>query len=138
MEHQTQEHKHNENLLFLPSVFKNVGYIILLTGAVLTIFTRIVGLSIQAELIKSIAFVVLAISLICIIWAKDENHDEFWILVKLKATQAAFLASILFLIVLRISSNLSLKENASELALVMIFVYFLTFKFQKARIRRQR
>ena len=132
------ETKQSETFLFLPAIFKKIGYGIMLIGAGLTIFTLIVGFSGQAELIKSIAFVVLAISLICIIWAKDENHDEFWILVKLKATHVAFLVSILFLIVFRISSNLSLKENASELALVMIFVYFLTFKFQKARIRRQR
>ena len=120
MKHQTQEHKHNESLLFLPSGFKNLGYIILHTGAVLTILTRIINLSIQSDLINTIAFTGLIISLICLTWAKENNDDELWTLIKLKATRLAFFVCILIMIINGITGKLYFQLNAPEFILIML------------------
>ena len=134
MKHQTQEHKHNESLLFLPSGFKNLGYIILHTGAVLTILTRIINLSIQSDLITTIAFTGLIISLICLTWAKENNDDELWTLIKLKATRISFLITILLLILTTITGGMDFYINSPGFIFIMLLIYSVVFKFHKMKL----
>ena len=131
MEHQSQKNKHNENLLFFPTAFKKTGYLIMLTGAVLTLFARTISLSDQTNLVYTIALALLFVALICISWAKENKDDELLALVKIKATRNSFIISLLIMIGYPIAGNMVVQLNSTGIILMMLLIYQVAFRFQR-------
>ena len=131
MQQQLQKNKHNEILLFFPVTFKKTGNLIMLIGAGLTLFARIISLSPQSNLIYTIALALLFIALSCISWAKENKDDELLALIKLKATRVSFIISFLIMIGFPVAGNLVLHLNSTGIILMMLLIYQLAFRFQR-------
>ena len=126
--------------LLLPPVFRKIGYSIIVVLAIAITAMRMIAprlLSWNGPVIQLGESLLFILALVFVAWARDEKDDDLIIFYRLKAICIAFLACLLYFLIMPSLYVTGVYTGAQirgiEPVLGMLLIYQLAFKIQKKK-----
>ncbi len=128
--------KKQVNLKLFPNYFKKISIGLLTFTILIFVLNKSSVLDFDKELIKEIIKIGLLVSLSMLALTKDKEEDELTIKIRMNSYAMSFLFGVSFLIFqpfvnLLFDNSFSSDMSAFQLAITMLFLYFLSFSSYK-------
>ncbi|NVN96485.1 MAG: hypothetical protein HXX18_14510 [Bacteroidetes bacterium] len=128
--------KIQQDLRLLPRNFKKVAFGIMLISGLLVVLYILKVLTIDKEIVKTIAKSGFLISLLLLVITRNKIEDELTLRIKLKALSASFIYGVVIVILepfinLLFDGSFLQDKGVTELLISMFFFYFLMIFIMK-------
>ncbi len=131
--------KIQQDLRLLPGSFRKVAFGIMVLSGLLVLLSILKVLTIDKEIVASIAKSVFLIALLLLVITKDKIEDELTMRIRLKAFAASFIYGVVFVIIepfinVLFGDSFLSNKGAMELLISMFLFYFIIkFIMKKSR-----
>jgi|TARA_B110000259_G_scaffold96630_1_gene111728 hypothetical protein len=128
--------KIQQDLRLLPGHFKKVAFGIMLLSALLVVLYILKVLTIDKEIVETIAKSGFLISLLLLVITRNKIEDELTLRIRLKAFTASFIYGVVIVIVepfinLLFGDSFLSDKGVTELLINMFFFYFIMMFLMK-------
>lgn len=131
--------KTQKHLKLLPRSFRKVAFGVMILSGLLVLLSILKVLTIEKEIVASVAKSVFLIALLVLLITRDKIEDELTMSIRLKAFAASFIYGVIFVIMepfinLLFGDGFLSNRGTMELLLSMFFFYFIIkFIMKKGR-----